>query len=676
MSRPTHKPLLISIMLFIAALAFAKDADPIAVSNSNLLEESDILAEFDGGRILRSDLQNKISKIPPAHQARFQTVEGQLQVLDIMCTEEVFFQKAKDLGLDKSPETLERLDDLEKRFYLQEYYKRNVTEVVTIHEEDLQDYYDKNLKLFYMNPNITIEYIQTATEQDALDAIAELKAGASFAEVSDTYNQNTYALGLKGKIKNIRLNGNIPGVGNDHELEEHISQSSVDPQKINGPYQTEMGWHIFRTTDWVPGRQKEYLEVKPEIEQRIRPIKEREKLEIIREQLKQKYDVQIHAGIASAIDLQNRANNEEIMYNVVVHSSNDDLIYTIQDILMAYDKISPQEQIFYIKGEGAKAFIDQRLIQDLFHLEAKNMGYERYFEDNEDYQTMRHNFILRGAFEKLVLESIEISDEEIDARYELDKDKYSTPANRSIQVLFFDDMKTANKAWRKFRSAHKKNKEKTMDKLIQKYSTKPDKSIYENQYDNGVVTGLVQDADFSSRIWDNPVGYLSDVFTAANGDIVFFRTLSETPKSYRPKVEVEPRIYNAIKQEKEKSQQDTVAEQLFVEYNLIKYPERIKLNLSAEQLFDYADNAARNRNYKDAITFYEQIVQNYDNGVDDYKAYFMKAFLVAEELKNEDLAIDLFRNFIQIFPEGDLHESARFMIDSLEGNIEGFEDFE
>ncbi|MDD3102995.1 MAG: peptidyl-prolyl cis-trans isomerase [Candidatus Cloacimonetes bacterium] len=676
MSRPTHKPLLISIMLFIAALAFAKDADPIAVSNSNLLEESDILAEFDGGRILRSDLQNKISKIPPAHQARFQTVEGQLQVLDIMCTEEVFFQKAKDLGLDKSPETLERLDDLEKRFYLQEYYKRNVTEVVTIHEEDLQDYYDKNLKLFYMNPNITIEYIQTATEQDALDAIAELKVGASFAEVSDTYNQNTYALGLKGKIKNIRLNGNIPGVGNDHELEEHISQSSVDPQKINGPYQTEMGWHIFRTTDWVPGRQKEYLEVKPEIEQRIRPIKEREKLEIIREQLKQKYDVQIHAGIASAIDLQNRANNEEIMYNVVVHSSNDDLIYTIQDILMAYDKISPQEQIFYIKGEGAKAFIDQRLIQDLFHLEAKNMGYERYFEDNEDYQTMRHNFILRGAFEKLVLESIEISDEEIDARYELDKDKYSTPANRSIQVLFFDDMKTANKAWRKFRSAHKKNKEKTMDKLIQKYSTKPDKSIYENQYDNGVVTGLVQDADFSSRIWDNPVGYLSDVFTAANGDIVFFRTLSETPKSYRPKVEVEPRIYNAIKQEKEKSQQDTVAEQLFVEYNLIKYPERIKLNLSAEQLFDYADNAARNRNYKDAITFYEQIVQNYDNGVDDYKAYFMKAFLVAEELKNEDLAIDLFRNFIQIFPEGDLHESARFMIDSLEGNIEGFEDFE
>jgi peptidyl-prolyl cis-trans isomerase C len=661
--------------MLIAVVAFADDATPRAVSNSNLLEEGDILAEYDGGQVLRADIQAKISKIPAEHQARFQTIEGQLQVLDIICTEEVFFQKAQALGLDKSQEVKERLDDLERRFYLQEYYKRNVSELVTIVEKDLEDYYSENLKAFYLNPNITIEYIQTATEQDALSAIAELEAGASFAAVSDKYNQNTYALGLKGKIKNIRLNGNIPGVGNDYALEEYISKSSVDPQKVNGPYQTEMGWHIFRTTDWAQGRQKEYLEVKPEIEQRIRPVKEREKLEEIREALKLKYNVQIHAGIVASIDLQNRKNNAETMYNVVVNSPNEELIYTIEDVLMAYDKISPQEQMFYMKGEGAKAFIDQIIIQDLFHLEAKNMGYAQYFQDNEDYLGMRHNLILRGTFEKLVLEGIEISNEEIADRYELDKDKYSQPASRSIQVLFFKDMKSANKAWRKFRSAHKKKNEKNMTKVINKYSTKPDKSIYENQYDNGVVTGLVQDADFSKRIWDNPVGYLSDVFTAANGEIVFFRTVSEIPKSYRPQVEVEPRIYAAIKQEKERSQQDRVAEELFVEFNLVKYPERIRLNLSAEQLFQYADNAARNRNYKDAITFYEQIVQTFDNGVDDYKAYFMKAFLVAEELKNEVLALDLFKQFLTRFPEGDLHESARFMIDSLEGNASGFEDF-
>ncbi|MDI3504290.1 MAG: hypothetical protein PWP64_1226 [Candidatus Cloacimonadota bacterium] len=664
------------MFLLLVTMAFAADETPKPVSNSNLLEDRDVLAEYDGGKILRSDIQAKIAKIPPAHQGRYQTIDGQLQVLDIICTEEVFFQKAKQLGIDKSPEVLERLEDLTRRFYLQEYYKRNVTDLIEITEVDLQKYYDENLKLFYMNPNITIEYIQTETEQDALDALAELEAGASFAEVSDKYNQNTYARGLKGVIKHIRLNGNIPGVGNDAELEEYIGQSKVDPEHCNGPYQTDSGWHIFRTVARVEGRQKEYLEVRPEIEQRLRPILEREKLEEIREELKQKYEVQIHEGIASSIDLKNKDNNAENIYNVVVYSPHDDLIYTIEDVLTAYNKLSPQEQIFYLKGEGAIAFIDQILIQDLFYIEAKAQNYDQYFVDNEDYQMMRHNIILRRAYEILVLDKIEVSNEEIAARYELDKEKYAIPASRSIQVLFFDDDKTANKAWRKFKSAHKKGNKKEMQKLVEKYSTKPEKSIFENQYDNGIVTGLVQDAEFSRKIWDNPVGYLSEVFTAANGDIVFFHTLSETPKSYRPQVEVEPRIMSTIKQEKERSQQDKVAEELFAEFHLVKYPERIRLTLSAEELFEYADNATRNRNYKDAVVFYDQIIENYDNGVDDYKAFFMKAFLVAEEMKNEDLAVQLFQEFLTRFPEGDLHESARFMIDSIEGNLEGFEEFE
>jgi len=119
-----------------------------------------------------------------------------------------------------------------------------------------------------------------------------------------------------------------------------------------------------------------------------------------------------------------------------------------------------------------------------------------------------------------------------------------------------------------------------------------------------------------------------------------------------------------------------VIEELNVEYDIKKYPERIQLNLSADELFTHADNAARSRNYKDAVIFYDQIIKNYANGVDDYKASFMKAFLVAEEMQDKDLALQLFRSFLAKYPEGDLHESARFMIDSLEGNIEGFEDFE
>lgn len=676
MSNFISKLLTISLILVCFGMLTAADISPKLVKTDNKLEDRDVLAEFQGGQILRKDVQQKISKLPPNIQGRYQTIDGQLQVLDIMTTEEVFYLKAKELGIDKDPEVQERIQQVEKRFYLQEYYKRNVSDVVIITDADMQEYYQQNLQLFYMNPNITIHYIQAANETDAKSAIAELAAGASFAEVSDKYNQNTYAKGLKGVIKNIRLNGNIPGLGNDTVLEAKIGESTVDAEAVHGPLQSSTGWHIFRTVNWVEGRQKEFMEVQPEIEQRMRPAQERELLDSIKSRLMSKYNVQIDEELAASIDLNAKQGNSSLASEILVRSDKTELSYTVGDILNLFAKISPQEQVFYIKGGGASQLLDQELTQVLIYLEAKDQGYEKYFGDNEDYLQLKRSTQLRKAFENLVLGSIEISDEEIAARYEQDIETYQNPAQRSIQVLFFENLKTANKTWRKFAKAHKKNQEIKIGKLISKYSTKPDKSIYDNQYDNGIVTGIASDPDFSRRIWDNPVGYLSNVFTASNGDIVFFRTLTETPKSYKPLIEVQPRVYGMIKQEKERSRQDEVTEELYVEYGMKKYPERIQLNLTAEELFTHADNAARNRKYQDAIVFYDQITKNFDNGVDDYKAYFMKAFLVAEEMKNKDLALQLFRNFLEKYPTGDLNESARFMIDSLEGNLDGFEDFE
>ncbi|MDD3535874.1 MAG: peptidyl-prolyl cis-trans isomerase [Candidatus Cloacimonetes bacterium] len=676
MAKSISKLLAISIMLLIAFSLVAAETSPKEVKNDNKIDERDVLAEYRGGQILRKDVQNKISKLPPNMQGRFQTMEGQLQVLEIMATEEVFFHKAKELGLENTAELQERIERLQKRYYLQEYYKRNVSDMVIITDEDLQEYYHENLKAFYVNPNITIHYIQAASEAEALKAISELNQGASFAEVSDKYNQNTYAKGLKGVIKNIRLNSNIPGLGNDAALEKAIEESTVDAERVYGPIQTNTGWHLFRTVDWIEGRQKQFLEIKPEAEQRVRPSKERELLEALKERLMERYGVVIHDDVLQQIDLSGKKKSDTDLESVVISSDNQDLIYKVEDIMDVFGRLSPQEQIFYIKGGGPVQLVDQELSQKLLYLEAVNEHYEKYFDDNEEYVQQKRNLILRRAFELLVIDSIQITDEEIADYFEKNKESFANPAQRSIQVLFFDKKKTADKAWKKFAKALKKKNEKTMGKLISKYSLKPQKSLYENQYDNGVVTGIAPDADFSKRIWDNPVGYLSPVFTVNNGEIVFFRTISEKEKTYKHFNEVQPRIYGTLKQEKEKERQDQVTEELYVEYDMQKYPERIRLNLTADELFEHANNASRNRNYKDALIFFDQIEKNFPNGSDDYKAAFMKAFLVAEEMKDKDLALQLFDSFLNKYPEGDLHESARFMIQSLEGNLEGFEDFE
>jgi len=665
-----HPRFSLGLILMLACLVLsAADNAPIKVTNDNRLEESDILAEFDGGTITRKDIELKVSKLPQQYQARYKTVEGQIEVLNITAVEEAFYQKAKQMGLDKDPTVLERISATDKRYYMQEFYKKNVTDLVVLGDNDLQKYYNENPKTFYLSPYITIDYIQVASEEEGKKALSELKKGVSFATVSDTYNQNSYAKGLFGKVKNVRLNGNIPGIGNDVQLEELISNSKVDTLNFVGPVQTSTGWHIFRTTEWVEGRQKQFEEVKPEIEQRLRPLKDREMLNQLIDRLKAKYSVVIDSVMVNVIDMRSRAANNAIMENIVMNSSEPSLRMTVGQILDIYDKVPPQEQMFIMKGGGVYQLIEQEMIQNLLYLEAKAMNYEKYFNENEDYLATKRSLILRSAYEKLVVNTIEVKPEEIQNRYDRDIEQYSNPAYRTIEVLYFEKKKDADKAWRKFHSASKKKNDKKMQDIINKYSLKPDNSILDNQYNNGIVTGIGNDPEFSKRIWDNPVGYLSPVFTAARGDIVFFRTLKETPKSYKPLVEVEPRIYGLIKKDKEKARQDQVAEELFVELNMKKYPERVKLNMSAEELFTQADNAARQRNFKDAIVYYDQIINSFKNNTDDYKAFFMKAFLGSEEMKQTDLGLQLFREFLAKYPEGDLNESARFMIDSLEGNI-------
>jgi len=658
--------LLLSVLLFCLGLLLA---EPTPVTNDNRLDENDVLADYTGGKILRKDLDNKISKLPPNYQGRYRTVEGQTEVLNIMAVEEAFYQKALQLGLDKDPDVLKRIADTDKRFYIQESYKRSVTDLVVITDTDMENFFTQNQSTFYLLPYITIDYLQAADESSAKKALAELKRGKLFTEISDKYNQNPYAKSLKGRIKSIRLNGNIPGIGNDTDLENLIKDAPADTTKYIGPVQTSNGWHIFRVVEYIPGRAKEFAEVKPEIEQRMRPTMERKALDALVASMKAQYGVVIDTVLVNRLDLRKRDNNQALLDSLVVTSSIPELNIKVQQIFDSFDKISPQEQIFITKGEGVKQLVDQELIQNLLYVDGKSKNYDQYFKVSDDYIATKRMYILRKVYEKLVVDNIQVSPEELSARFEKDKEQYSTPANRSIEVLMFKNKKLANKAWRKYSSAVKANNDKKIKEVIKKYSTNPETTLMENQYQNGIVTGIGPDQEFSNMIWNNPIGYLSPVFTDARGDVVFFRVLKENPKSYRPQVEAEPRIYGQIKKEKEKTKQDEVSEQLFVEFNMKKYPERIKLMMTAQELFDQADNAARQRNFKDAIVFYDQIISNFKNNTDDYKASFMKAFLVAEEIKNTDLALQLFQEFLAKYPSGDLNESAKFMIDSLQGKI-------
>jgi len=658
------------ISLVTITTFYADELAPIEVSKQNRVNETDVLAEFDGGVITRADLEKRISKLPPNVQGRYKTVEGQKQVLDAIAMEEVFAAKAMQLKLNEDPEVLSNIEEAKKQYLIQEFYKRNITDLAVVTEEDKRSYYEENKKFFYVNPNITVNLIQLPDEETALQAIKELRSGKSFEEVSNLYNINNYIKSLKGVVKNIRLNGNIPGIGSDYELEDLIAKAQPDTTAILGPYKTTTGWYVFRVIDHQPGYQKTYEEVYSELEQRVKPVVETRLLNNLMTELKTKYAVVVDSTLVNQIDLRNPAKNKDIEEQVLVNASIPELTITVKSLLDSFSKVSPQEQLFFTKGGGAKQFLEQELIRNLLYLEAKNQNYEEYLKDNEDYQQMKRYYMLQKAYKMLVVDSVKIDSEDTRNYYDAHIQDFTNPAYRTIRVLWFNDVEAAESARKKYTLYIAFNDTIRINNLIETKSTKPKLSILDHIYNNGIITGIGPDKDFCDMVWNNPVGYISPVFKTARGDIVFFEILSETPPQVKSFTEVEPSIYNILRRERQMAQQEKVTQQLYEEFHMVLHPERITLQVNADELFKMADDAAKSRNFNDAIAIYDQIIQHFPNGSDDYRASFMKAFVIAEELKDKERALQLFKDFLKKYPQGDLNESAQFMIDSLEGKIQ------
>ena len=342
---------LLNILLLIClsiSLLVAEEA-VVSVRDQNQMGEDVVLVEYDGGTITRKDLDHRISKIPPNQQGRFRTIEGQIQVLDLMALEDVLMKKAIEMGIDNDEEVDQRIDAGRRQFLIQEYYKVNVSDKVELTEADKQAFFEENPELFVMLPVININYINPSNEEQAREALAELKDGVSWENVSNAFSMNNYVKGLKGVINNIRLNGNIPGIGTDTELEQIIEANVDNLNQIIGPVQTPTGWHIFMITDYRPRYDKTYNEVMPEIEQRLRPVVERRILDEMRERLLLKYGVTIHDEVIKQIDLNIIEKNEEVLSAIAIEAPIPELTFTVGRIMESFNKLSPQEQIFYIK---------------------------------------------------------------------------------------------------------------------------------------------------------------------------------------------------------------------------------------------------------------------------------------------------------------------------------------
>ena len=94
---------------------------------------------------------------------------------------------------------------------------------------------------------------------------------------------------------------------------------------------------------------------------------------------------------------------------------------------------------------------------------------------------------------------------------------------------------------------------------------------------------------------------------------------------------------------------------------------------SAEELFNLAQQAENDNDFKKAVDLYTMLLEKYPDNEHNYKAQFMIGFIYSEELKDYDRARVAMQKVVDQYPNCDLADDAQWMLDHMGKNLEDIE---
>ncbi len=531
-----------------------------------------VLAEFDGGQITVSQLEERINSIPPFYQSRYKTEEGKINLLGMMCTEELFYLEAVAAGLENDKDVIMKTDTQTKSTISRMRKQDLIENEFVITEEEKHEYFIENQDKF---PGKTYE-----------EAIAS----------------------VEGKLRN-------------------------EKQK-----------------DFLDDKKAKFFE---------------------------KYNVVIDTTVIETINIKNLDENEAILDKQFVFSSETRMEKNVALFIDYFKELPPQRQETINSPDKLKEHIDELVETDVFYFDALEQGFDKKEDAANTIEQTRKTVMLRTVYNQLVVDKLDLGDEKIREFYDNNLDKFSSKPYRKIQAFYFDAEDKANDILKKVKKAVKKEDEDSITKLVEENSIHPEKNgVLDYVYQNGIIPGIGKDEVYSKKIWETFPDNMSEVFKNSKDEFVFFRIMEDHPAEPQPYEETKEKIKMNMTKDLAKTKFEEVSKELETKFNLKKYPDRLIIKLTPEEYFTNAENAQKNRRYQDAIFYYDKVIKYYPNNSDDYKAVFMKAFLYAEEMNKQGEAIKLFEEFLEKYPEGDLHESARFMTKELKGESNLFDEIE
>jgi peptidyl-prolyl cis-trans isomerase C len=224
------------------------------------IEQSDIIAKVGNAVLTKQKLQSLM--VNQGYSA-----EEERTFVDRWIHRELLYQEALRQHIQQSDDLQKELIQIEKELMINKLLERTYKEKIRFSEEEIRSYYDQNVTDFRVSKDeVRIQHILLKTRSDANLALQEITAGNAFESVAKSRSIDEFAE-QGGEMGYVCREDVIPEI---QRQAFRLSDNQVSPI-----IQTEFGFHIIKVLDHrSAGDLRPLAEVRPEIMQRLRVIKE------------------------------------------------------------------------------------------------------------------------------------------------------------------------------------------------------------------------------------------------------------------------------------------------------------------------------------------------------------------------------------------------------------------
>lgn len=231
--------------------------------------------------ITKDDFINRIKAYPGQEATIMSNNSYKDRILNQLIDEELLYLYAKDKGVEKNSDVKRQLEIAKKQILATWILKEEIDKRVNVTEDELRQYYAKNMGEFSAAEERRISHILVSDESTAKDVLKGLKSGESFRGLAE--KKSIDPTGRRG--------GDLGWFTRNGQLVKEFEDVAFSLKKegdISDVVKTQFGYHIIRL-DGVSARKKiDYSAAKPRIQELIKMQKQEAVVKKLLEDLRKK----------------------------------------------------------------------------------------------------------------------------------------------------------------------------------------------------------------------------------------------------------------------------------------------------------------------------------------------------------------------------------------------------